>query len=114
MRMFDELRQALIAMIGGRPRPAIRERESAGGDPAAAVAARARSASPPDHPVLVVEPRRDRAPFAILLIAAVAVLWIARGVLGPFIVAAVLAYAFSPLVAAGERRTGWPRIALVG
>ena len=57
--------------------------------------------------------RGDRAPFALLLVAVIAILWIARGVLGPFIVAAVLAYAFSPLVTAGERRTGWPRIAIV-
>lgn len=59
-------------------------------------------------------PRRDRAPFGILLLAALAILWVSRGVLGPFIVAAVIAYAFSPLVTAGERRLGWPRVAVVG
>jgi predicted PurR-regulated permease PerM len=65
--------------------------------------------------VAVVAPyRRDRAPFAVLLLAAIAILWVARGVLGPFIVAAVIAYAFSPLVTAGERRLGWPRVAVVG
>ena len=58
-------------------------------------------------------PQRDRAPFVILLVAAVAILWLARGVLGPFIVAAVLAYAFSPLVTAAERGTSWPRIVVV-
>jgi predicted PurR-regulated permease PerM len=58
-------------------------------------------------------PQRDRAPFLLLLVAVVLVLWIARDVLGPFIVAAVLAYAFSPLVAAGEQRLGWPRVAVV-
>jgi predicted PurR-regulated permease PerM len=63
---------------------------------------------------VAVRPPRDRAPFAVLLLAAILVLWISRDVLGPFIVAAVLAYAFSPLVTAGERRTGWPRIAVVG
>jgi predicted PurR-regulated permease PerM len=64
--------------------------------------------------VAVARPARDRAPFAVLLLAALAILWISRGVLGPFIVAAVIAYAFSPLVTAGERRLGWPRIAVVG
>jgi predicted PurR-regulated permease PerM len=56
---------------------------------------------------------RRRGPFAVLLLAALGILWVARGVLGPFIVAAVLAYAFSPLVTAAERRLGWPRIAVV-
>lgn len=69
---------------------------------------------PPVAALPVALPRRDRAPFAILLLAAIAILWIAHGVLGPFIVAAVLAYAFSPLVTAGERRLGWPRVAVVG
>jgi predicted PurR-regulated permease PerM len=67
--------------------------------------------SPPTPSAAV--PRRDRAPFVVLLIAAVAILWLARGVLGPFIVAAVLAYAFSPLVTAAERGTSWPRIVVV-
>jgi predicted PurR-regulated permease PerM len=58
--------------------------------------------------------RRDRAPFAVLFLAAIGILWISRGVLGPFIVAAVIAYAFSPLIGAAEERTGWPRIAVVG
>jgi predicted PurR-regulated permease PerM len=74
------------------------------------------TAAPTLRPVLVVEtPRRgDRAPFVLLLLAALAILWLARAVLGPFIVAAVVAYAFSPLVTAGERRFGWPRVAVVG
>jgi predicted PurR-regulated permease PerM len=67
--------------------------------------------SPPPPPPTA--PQRDRAPFVILLVAAVAILWLARGVLGPFIVAAVLAYAFSPLVTAAERGTSWPRIVVV-
>jgi len=76
--------------------------------------------SPPAEPVTATaaEPfppsARGRAPFAVLLLAAIGILWVARGVLGPFIVAAVLAYAFSPLVTAGERRLGWPRVAVVG
>jgi predicted PurR-regulated permease PerM len=49
-----------------------------------------------------------------LVIAAVVLLWLARDVLGPFIIAAVVAYAFSPLVVAGQRRTGWSRVAVVG
>ena len=74
------------------------------------------SAGPPlaEVAVAVGRPARDRAPFAVLLVAALAILWVSRAVLGPFIVAAVIAYAFSPLVTAGERRLGWPRIAVVG
>ncbi|MEO5941234.1 MAG: AI-2E family transporter [Candidatus Limnocylindrales bacterium] len=75
----------------------------------------------PPHQAVVVPPvavavdaRRDRAPFAVLLLAALGILWVSRGVLGPFIVAAVIAYAFSPLVSAGQRRLGWPRIAVAG
>jgi predicted PurR-regulated permease PerM len=67
----------------------------------------------PEVSVAPAQPRRDRAPFAVLLLAALVILWISRGVLGPFIVAAVIAYAFSPLVTAGERRLGWPRVAVV-
>jgi predicted PurR-regulated permease PerM len=62
---------------------------------------------------VVVAERRDRAPFAVLLLVVIAILWAARGVIGPFIVGAVVAYAFSPIVAAGERRTGWPRAVVV-
>ena len=56
----------------------------------------------------------DRRPFVALVIGAAIVLWLARDVIGPFVVAAVLAYAFAPLVARAQRRTGWPRIAVVG
>ena len=41
------------------------------------------------------------------------VAWIGRAVLGPFIIAAVVAYAFSPLVSTAERRLGWPRPLIV-
>jgi predicted PurR-regulated permease PerM len=68
------------------------------------------SPAPPSAPLA---PRRDRAPFVVLLVAALAILWLARGVLGPFIIAAIVAYAFSPLVIAAERRTSWPRIVIV-
>ena len=56
----------------------------------------------------------DRRPFVALVIGAAIVLWLARDVIGPFVVAAVLAYAFAPLVARAQRRIGWPRIAIVG
>jgi predicted PurR-regulated permease PerM len=42
------------------------------------------------------------------------VLWLARGIVGPFVVAAVLAYAFSPVVSALEERTHAPRVLIVG
>ncbi|TMD29882.1 MAG: AI-2E family transporter, partial [Chloroflexi bacterium] len=58
--------------------------------------------------------RADRQAFVALLIAALIVLWLARAVIGPFIVAAVLAYAFSPLVWAAEQRTRLPRAVVVG
>ena len=79
---------------------------------------RARPGDAPAAGAAVAEPTvivqsRDRAPFAVLLLATLAILWVARGVLGPFIVAAVTAYAFSPLVSAGQRQTGWPRVAVV-
>ena len=48
-----------------------------------------------------------------LVAAILIVLWVGRAVLGPFIVAAVIAYAFSPLVTAGVERTRWPRIVVV-
>ena len=97
-----------LARLQGRPLGA-----GDGPDPAADQGA---PAAPPmaDVSVAPAQPRRDRAPFAVLLLAALAILWISRGVLGPFIVAAVIAYAFSPLVTAGERRLGWPRVAVVG
>jgi predicted PurR-regulated permease PerM len=50
----------------------------------------------------------------VLGIAVLLVLWLARGIVGPFIVAGVLAYAFSPVVSAVQSRTGLPRAAVVG
>lgn len=50
----------------------------------------------------------------LALIAVVAViLWLARPILGPFVVAAVIAYAFSPVVGAVQTRTGAPRAVVV-
>ncbi len=54
------------------------------------------------------------APIAWLALAVLVVLWLARPVIGPFLVAGVIAYAFSPLVGAGQARTGWPRVVIVG
>jgi predicted PurR-regulated permease PerM len=101
---MDAIERIARRAIGRSPRTAL-----AGDDPEPA-APRRGSPGPPATPTS----RRDRAPFVLLLAAALIVLWVARGVLGPFIVAAVLAYAFSPLVSAGVRRTGWPRVAIVG
>ena len=49
-----------------------------------------------------------------LLIAVLFVLWLARGIVGPFVVAAVLAYAFSPVVSAVEEKTHAPRALVIG
>jgi predicted PurR-regulated permease PerM len=42
------------------------------------------------------------------------ILWLASGIIGPFVVAAVLAYAFSPVVSAVEERTHAPRALVIG
>src|SRR5271157_2441955 len=49
-----------------------------------------------------------------LAVAVAVVLWLARGIIGPFVVAGVLAYAFSPVVSAVEDRTRLPRAAVIG
>ncbi len=46
--------------------------------------------------------------------AMLVVLWLARGIIGPFVVAAVLAYAFSPIVSAVAEKTHAPRALIVG
>lgn len=51
--------------------------------------------------------------FRVLVVAVLIVAWVGRAVLGPFVVAAVVAYAFSPLVTTAERRLGWPRPIIV-
>jgi predicted PurR-regulated permease PerM len=56
----------------------------------------------------------ERRAFVIVAIAVLVVLWLARGVIGPFVVAGFLAYAFSPLVFRAQERTHWPRPAIVG
>jgi predicted PurR-regulated permease PerM len=49
-----------------------------------------------------------------LVIAIAVVLWLGRDIIGPFVVAAILAYAFSPVVSAIETRTRLPRAAIIG
>jgi len=49
-----------------------------------------------------------------LAVAVAVVLWLARDILGPFVVAGVLAYAFSPVVSAVHSRTHMPRAAVIG
>jgi predicted PurR-regulated permease PerM len=58
------------------------------------------------------QPRSNRLLIALVIATAI-ILWLSRGVLGPFIVAAVVAYAFSPVVSKAERRFGLPRIDVV-
>jgi predicted PurR-regulated permease PerM len=72
-------------------------------------------------PVLTPAPPRfgigwsDQSVRLLVLAAGVAVmLWLARGVIGPFVVAGILAYAFSPVVSAVQRRTRLPRLVVVG
>jgi predicted PurR-regulated permease PerM len=50
----------------------------------------------------------------VLALAVLVVLWLARGIIGPFVVAGMLAYAFSPVVSGVQSRTGLPRAAVVG
>ena len=66
-----------------------------------------------EHPLAVRIVSRANAPLIWLLVAVAVVLWLARDVLGPFVIAGVLAYAFSPIVTATQRRTGWRRVAVV-
>jgi predicted PurR-regulated permease PerM len=67
--------------------------------------------TPPGTDVAV--PRRPGASLWWLLGAALLIFWLARPILGPFVIAAVLAYAFAPLVARAERRTGRSRLVIV-
>jgi predicted PurR-regulated permease PerM len=85
-------------------RPAPADEAAPGAGPGTAPSSRASGA------VSVV---RDRAPFIWLLVGAAIVLWLGRAILAPFILAAVLAYAFSPLVGRASERTGWPRVVVV-
>ena len=57
---------------------------------------------------------RRRVRLIVLLVVVGFVLWLARSVIGPFVVAGMLAYAFSPVVSGVQERTGWPRALIVG
>jgi len=57
--------------------------------------------------------RAPRARLAWLALAVLVLLWFARDVLPPFVIAAVVAYAFSPLVGALEERSRLPRVVVV-
>lgn len=57
---------------------------------------------------------RRRGRLLVLAAAVLFVLWLARGIIEPFIVAAVLAYAFSPVVSAVQKRTHAPRALVIG
>ena len=93
---------------GSRTRPSDR---TAGRTRSRATTRATTRAPEPEQPI-IEQPRSNR-PFVALLIAVAIVLWLARAVLGPFIVAAVVAYAVSPVVATAERRFGLPRIVVV-
>ena len=56
----------------------------------------------------------SRGRLLVLVAAVLLVLWLARGIVGPFVVAAVLAYAFAPVVTAFQQRTGLPRALVIG
>ena len=56
----------------------------------------------------------ERRAFAVIVVLAVLVLWAARAVLPPFVLAAGIAYAFAPVVSAAHVRTRWPRPLIVG
>ena len=101
---MEQVRSLLGRLRGGRGQVEEPALEPPRGEPPPIVVASA----------VVPPPPANRGPFVWLVIAAVVLLWLARDVLGPFVVAAVVAYAFSPLVVAGQRRTGWSRIAVVG
>lgn len=55
----------------------------------------------------------ERRAFLVVLALLLLVLWAARGVLTPFIIAGGLAYAFAPVVATAAERTRWPRAVIV-
>jgi predicted PurR-regulated permease PerM len=57
--------------------------------------------------------RAPRARLAWLALAVLVLLWLAKDVLPPFVIAAVVAYAFSPLVGALEERSRLPRVVVV-
>jgi predicted PurR-regulated permease PerM len=83
--------------------------------PPSAPATHARPAEGGGQPVASLgRPWLDqRVRLVALMVAAAVVLWLSRAVIGPFVVAGVLAYAFSPVVSAVQSRTGLPRIVVI-
>jgi predicted PurR-regulated permease PerM len=57
---------------------------------------------------------RSISPWWLLVIAVIFLIYLARDVLGPFVIAGVVAYAFSQPVNMAQRRTGWPRVVIIG
>jgi predicted PurR-regulated permease PerM len=51
--------------------------------------------------------------FLVVGVIVLVIAWLARPILGPFIVAGVIAYAFSPVVTTVQSRSGLPRVAVV-
>jgi predicted PurR-regulated permease PerM len=49
----------------------------------------------------------------VLALGVIAILWLARGIIGPFVVAGLLAYAFAPVVSGVQSRTRLPRFAVI-
>lgn len=74
----------------------------------------ARSTGTPELPRLGIAWSDQSVRLLALALGVLAVLWLARGIIGPFVVAAVLAYAFSPVVSGVQSRTRLPRMAVVG
>ena len=74
----------------------------------------AESASAPARERLGIAWSDQSVRLAVLAVAVAVILWLARGVIGPFIVAAVLAYAFSPVVSSVQSRTRLPRVVVIG
>ena len=57
---------------------------------------------------------RSVSPWWLLVIVVIFRIWLARDVLGLFVIGAVIAYAFSGPVTMAEKRNGWPRGVVVG
>jgi predicted PurR-regulated permease PerM len=73
-----------------------------------------RSAGTPEPPRLGIDWSDQSVRLLVLALGVLAILWLARGIIGPFVVAGVLAYAFSPVVSGVQNRTRLPRAAVVG
>jgi predicted PurR-regulated permease PerM len=74
----------------------------------------ATSTGTPEPPRLGIAWSDQSVRLLVLALGVLAVLWLARDIIGPFVVAGVLAYAFSPVVSAVQSRTRLPRVAVVG